>query len=76
LERTNPEVDGLIALALSLSKDSVVAEPTMEMNIDERRFVLTQYAPQALLSGCVLQDFANATNSHEPIASYVHGMHN
>ncbi|TDV01996.1 iron-containing redox enzyme family protein [Paraburkholderia caballeronis] len=39
------------------------------------RFVVAQYAPLGLAPGCVLQNFANAANCHEPTAAYAHAAH-
>jgi hypothetical protein len=39
------------------------------------RFIVTQYAPQGLLSGCVLQNMAHAGNSHEVLSAYAHTAH-
>ncbi|HEX4880015.1 MAG TPA: iron-containing redox enzyme family protein [Limnobacter sp.] len=41
----------------------------------EQQFVLTQYAPQALLSGSVLQNLANPANCHEPLPALAHQIH-
>ncbi|GAA4356710.1 hypothetical protein GCM10023165_50000 [Variovorax defluvii] len=38
-------------------------------------FVLLQNAPNGLLAGCVLQNMANASNSHGEIASLAHRVH-
>lgn len=39
------------------------------------RFVCAQYAPLGLTPGCVLQNFANAANCHEPVAAHAHVTH-
>ncbi|HEV7371779.1 iron-containing redox enzyme family protein [Arenibaculum sp.] len=42
---------------------------------DEARFVLTQFAPQGLTSGCVLQNVACAAFSHEAVPALAHAVH-
>ncbi|EIF28464.1 hypothetical protein BCh11DRAFT_03874 [Burkholderia sp. Ch1-1] len=39
------------------------------------RFALIQCAPRELLRGALLQNFCNASNSHEVVASLVHRVH-
>ncbi|WP_156429896.1 iron-containing redox enzyme family protein [Burkholderia sp. FL-7-2-10-S1-D7] len=39
------------------------------------RFVLSQCVPRELLRGALLQNFCNASNSHEVVASLVHRIH-
>lgn len=46
-----------------------------EAGLDAGRYLLEQFAPQALLSGCVLQNFADAANNHEPIPALMHAVH-
>ena len=75
LERGSSDVEGLITQFRSLAQDAGGIVSPIAMSADERCFVLTQYAPQALLSGCALQNFANASNCHEPISSLAHNIH-
>ncbi|WP_397448904.1 iron-containing redox enzyme family protein [Pseudomonas sp. NA-150] len=44
-------------------------------NSSVAKWVLTQYAPQGLLLGSLLQNFCNPGNAHEKIAAIVHGIH-
>ncbi|CDG83131.1 iron-containing redox enzyme family protein [Janthinobacterium agaricidamnosum] len=44
-------------------------------DVEGARFVLTQYAPQGLLAGCVLQNIAHAGNCHETVALLGHRVH-
>ena len=75
LENGSSDVEVLTSQLSSLAKDAGrIVSPTA-MSADDRCFVLTQYAPQALLSGCVLQNFTNASNCHEPISSLAHSIH-
>lgn len=39
------------------------------------RLVAAQYAPLGLTPGCVLQNFVNASNCHEPAAAHAHAAH-
>ncbi|MGV8920568.1 MAG: iron-containing redox enzyme family protein [Pseudomonas sp.] len=39
------------------------------------KWVLTQYAPQGLLLGSLLQNFCSPANAHEKIAGIIHGIH-
>lgn len=75
LENGGSDVEVLVNQLRSLAQDAGHIVSPSAMNIDERCFVLTQFAPQALLSGCVLQNFANASNCHEPISSLAHSIH-
>jgi Iron-containing redox enzyme len=75
LESGDGHAGALLSHLAGLSHDTQSAAPGAPMGADERRFVLTQYAPQALLSGCVLQNLANASNCHEPIALFAHTLH-
>lgn len=39
------------------------------------KLILTQYAPQGLLIGSLLQNFCNPSNAHEKVAGIVHTIH-
>jgi Iron-containing redox enzyme len=75
LDRGGCNVDDLIVQLFTLAQDAGSVSPTMVLSPDETCFVLTQYASQALLSGCVLQNLANASNCHESISSFTHNIH-
>ena len=75
LEIGASNAEDLIIQLLSLRPRREKCRTRQAMSADERCFVLTQYAPQALLSGCVLQNLANASNCHESIPSFAHNIH-
>jgi hypothetical protein len=60
-------------LARLPSDEATTAQQTL--GAAESRFLLTQYAPQGLLSGCVLQNIAHAGNCHEAVALLGHRVH-
>ena len=73
IDTLNPqEITQLLVTRSSLIGDKI---PDMRVNADIVEFVLTQYAPRALLNGALLQNSSNAANSHETIAAILHRLH-
>ncbi|WP_144023076.1 iron-containing redox enzyme family protein [Burkholderia sp. AU15512] len=74
------ECASLTAEAFEASLDAMAASAELPWDAgantdDVVRFVLMQCAPRELLRGALLQNFCNASNSHEVIASLVHRLH-
>ena len=61
--------------AYATSHSQIHIDLNKDTGIDIGRYVLEQFAPQALLSGCVLQNFTDAANNHEPISAHMHAIH-
>ena len=65
----------LVTWLLEKINTTMFAYNTSDITVDTQRFILTQYAPRGLLSGCIIQNFANASNCHEPIPALIHAIH-
>ncbi|MDB6143469.1 MAG: hypothetical protein JWP80_2513 [Pseudomonas sp.] len=69
--------DGFVASLLG-QIDSFDSESLSNIQIDDNavaKLALTQYAPQGLLIGALLQNFCNPANSHEKVAAIAHTIH-
>ncbi|GAB1543838.1 hypothetical protein NUACC21_65140 [Scytonema sp. NUACC21] len=77
---TEYDLDTLSAREVSLlfvERTSALKEDALiiDVNLSVINFILTQFAPQGLLSGCQLQNSSNASNCHEVVASALHFIH-
>ncbi|MBD2255542.1 iron-containing redox enzyme family protein [Nostoc parmelioides] len=77
---TEYDIDILGAREISLlfaERTSALREDALIIDVDLSviDFILTQFAPQGLLSGCQLQNSSNASNCHEVVASALHFIH-
>ncbi len=69
--------DGFVASLLG-QIDSFDSESLSNLQITDNavaKLALTQYAPQGLLIGSLLQNFCNPANAHEKVAAIVHSIH-
>lgn len=75
IDSAGRDIDALVAQSLCAVQETGYAPIAMSLDIDEKRFILMQYAPWALLGGCVLQNIANVSTSHESISAHAHHIH-
>ena len=71
----SPDVDEFVGRLIELAGEREHDLSGVDLTPALARYIVLQSAPQGLSAGCVLQNFSNAANCHEPVRTLAHGIH-
>jgi hypothetical protein len=71
----SPDTDEFVTRLLKRAGEREHGLSAVTLTPTLARYIVLQWAPQGLSAGCVLQNFSNAANCHEPVRTLAHGIH-